>query len=108
MRFLLISSIILLVVGIWSVSSGVEDNNSVVPSGFLCPGCYERAKSILEKAWTLSDPIVSSYGVLVYNILKFDVPKAQVFIFVYNLFGYKVYNCYFYFCRRCANSYKPV
>lgn len=78
MRSLLISSALLLVT-IWSVSSGVDDKAEVVvPSGFLCPNCYERAKSVLEKAWTLTDPLVTSYGVLVYNILKFDIPKAQV------------------------------
>ncbi|OXA50430.1 Dolichyl-diphosphooligosaccharide--protein glycosyltransferase subunit 2 [Folsomia candida] len=77
MRSLLISSALLLVT-IWSVSSGVDDKAEVVvPSGFLCPNCYERAKSVLEKAWTLTDPLVTSYGVLVYNILKFDIPKAQ-------------------------------
>jgi hypothetical protein len=77
MRSLLISSALLFVT-IWSVSSGVEDKNAVVPSGFLCSNCYDRAKTILEKSWTLSDPLVTSYGVLVYNIFKLEVPKPQV------------------------------
>lgn len=78
MRFLLLSSIFL-VISVWSVSSGVENNkNGVTVVASLCPMCIDRIKNVISKAWTLSDPLSTGYSVLTYNILKIEVPKPAV------------------------------
>jgi len=73
-------SLILAVTVLWStVSSGVEDKNGAVPIGSLCAGCHSRIKEVMSsKSWTLTDSLATSYGVLSFNIFKFDIPKPQV------------------------------
>lgn len=78
MRFLILSSIFL-VISVWSVSSGVEnDKNGATVVASLCPMCVDRIKNVISKAWTLSDPLSTGYSVLTYSILKIEVPKPSV------------------------------
>lgn len=82
MRFRVLSSVCLLVT-VWSVSSGVENSkNEATVVASLCPTCVNRIKTVINKAWTLTDPLAASYAVLTHTILKVEIAKQAVSFFM--------------------------